>query len=72
MKQTADERSCSAAVFYFSDVGISVQLCAGGNVGIDLEQMQLFLVVFFMDCADEHTAGFDAHHRVRRQVEDGD
>ena len=72
MKQTADERSCSAAVFYFSGVGISVQLCAGGDMRIDPEQVELFLVAFFMDCADEHTAGIDAHHLARRQVEDGD
>ena len=72
MKQTAAERSCSAAVFYFSGVGISVQLCAGGDMRIDPDQMQLFFVAFFTDGGDEHTAGFNAYHLARRQVDDGD
>ncbi len=72
MKQTADERSCSAAVFYFSGVGISVQLCAGGDMRIDLQQVELFFLAFLMNGADQHAAGIDAHHLARRQVEDGD
>ena len=39
---------------------------------IDLRQVELFLVAFFVDGEDEHTAGFDTHHRARRRVEDGD
>ena len=54
---------------FFSPIrGQSTELCAGGDVRIDHQQMQLFFAVFVMHGGDKHTAGIDAHHRTRRQV----
>ena len=50
----------------------SVQLRACRDVGIDHQKMELFLLPFLVDGAEEHTAGFDAHHGPGRQVRDGD
>ena len=50
----------------------SVQLRAGRNVGIDHQEMELFFLPFLVDGAEEHTAGFDAHHGSRRKIRDGD
>lgn len=36
------------------------------------EQMQLFFVSLVMYGGDKHTAGFNAHHRSRREVDDSD
>ena len=39
---------------------------------IDLKQMQLLLVAFLVNGADQHAAGFDAHHGAGRKVGNGD
>ena len=53
-----------------------VQLRAGGNGIIDHKHVQtLFGLLangFFVHGADNHAAGFDAHHLARRQIGDGD
>ena len=49
-----------------------IQLCAGGDVGIHHQQMELFFAVFVMHGGDQHAAGVDAHHLARGQVDDGD
>lgn len=41
-------------------------------MGIDHEQVQLFLAVFVVHGGDQHAAGLDAHHGPRREVRDGD
>ena len=45
-----------------------IKLCTGGDVGVDLEQVELFFVVFLMDGGDEHTAALYSHHRAGRQI----
>ena len=50
----------------------SVQLRACGNMGIDHQEMELFLLPFLVDGAEEHAAGFDAHHGPGGQIYDGD
>ena len=50
----------------------SVQFRTGGDMRIHLQQVQFFLVAFFVHRGDQHAAGFDAHHCPRRQVQDGD
>ena len=47
---------------------ISIQLRAGGDVRVYHEQMQLFFLSLMMYGGDKHTAGFNAHHRSRREV----
>ena len=49
-----------------------IQLCAGRNVRINHQQMELFFAVFVMHGGDQHAAGVDAHHLARGQVDDGD
>ena len=39
---------------------------------IDHQKMELFFLPFLVDGAEEHTAGFDAHHGSGRQIRDGD
>ena len=51
---------------------ISVELSAGGDMGIDHQKMELLLLAYFMNGGDEHSAGFYAHHGARREVRDGD
>ena len=48
----------------------SIQLCAGRDVRIDHEQVQSFFAVLLLDRAQQHAAGFDAHHRTQRRVGD--
>ena len=50
----------------------SVQLRTRRDVGIDYKEMELFLLTFLVDGAEEHTAGFDAHHGPGRQIRDSD
>ena len=47
-----------------------VQLRAGGDVGVDHEQVQSFLAVLLVDGGKQHTTGFKTHHRSGRQVRD--
>ena len=49
----------------------SIELCAGGDVRIDHEQVQPLLVVFVVHGGNQHAAGVDAHHGPRREVDDG-
>ncbi len=49
-----------------------IQLCACRNVGIDHQEMELFLLPFLMDGAEKHAAGVDAHYGSRRQIRNGD
>ena len=41
-------------------------------MGIDHQKMELFLLPFLVDGAEERAAGFDAHHGSGRQIRDGD
>ena len=41
-------------------------------MGINHQQMELFLAVFVMHGGEQHAAGFYAHHGTGRQVRDGD
>ena len=41
-------------------------------MGIDHQKMKFFFLPFLVDGAEEHTAGFDAHHGSGRQIRDGD
>ena len=50
----------------------SIQLRAGGDVGIDHQKVELFLLAFLVDGAQQHAAGLDAHHGSGGQVGDGD
>ena len=52
--------------------GNLIQLRAGGDMGIDHQQVQLFFAVFMVDGGNQHAAGVNAHHRSGRQVGDGD
>ena len=52
------------------DTAESVQLRAGRDVRIELQEMQLFFTVFRMDGGKQHPAGFDAHHGTRGKVHD--
>ena len=45
----------------------SIQLCACGNVRIDHQKMELFLLPFLMDGTEKHTAGFNTHHGSQRR-----
>ena len=38
-------------------MNVSVKLRADGDVRIDLQQVELFFVAFFMDCAEQRAAG---------------
>ena len=41
-------------------------------MGVDREQMQLFLALLLVDGGKQHAAGVNAHHGARRKVRDGD
>ena len=50
----------------------SIQLRAGGDVGIDHQKVELLLLAFLVDGGEQHAAGLDAHHGSGGQVGDGD
>ena len=50
----------------------SIQLSTRRDVGINHQKMEFLLLAFLMNGADQHTAGFDAHHGSGRQIRDGD
>ena len=49
-----------------------VHLCAGGDGGAELDQVEALLTILLVDGTDEHAAAGDAHHLARRQVGDGE
>ncbi len=49
-----------------------VHLCAGGDGGVELDQVETLLTILLVDSADEHAAAGNAHHLARRQVGDGE
>ena len=67
----AKKSSPDGLLFLFQSMG-SIELCAGGDVRIHHQQMELFFAVFVMHGGDQHTAGVDTHHRAGRQVRNGD
>ena len=51
---------------------ILIELCAGGDMRIYHQQVELLLAVFVMHGGDEHTARIDAHHSSRWKIYDSD
>ena len=49
----------------------SIHLRAGRDMIIEHEQMELLLALLGMHGGNQHAAGLNAHHRARRQVDDG-
>lgn len=47
-----------------------VQLRAGRDVRINHEQVQPFFAVLLVDSGEQHTAGFETHHRSGREIRD--
>ena len=50
----------------------SAEFGSGRDMRIHHEQVKLFFTVFLVNRADQHAAGFNAHHGPRGQVGDGD
>lgn len=48
-----------------------IQLCAGGDVGVYHEAVELLHALFMVDGGDNHAAGINAHHLPGRQIGDG-
>ena len=48
-----------------------IQLSASRDVRIYLQEVQLLSTLLAMDSAEQHTAGLNAHHLARRQVDNG-
>lgn len=72
----AKRASCERSLFHRMPLLylrlLLIQLCAGRDVVVYHQQVQLFFALYLMDSAEQHTAGLDAHHGSRRQVGDGD
>ena len=62
------QNKCNGPHFIYKK---SIKLCAGGDVVIHHQQMQLLLAFLGVDGRKEHTARFDAHHGSGRQIGDG-
>ena len=50
---------------------ISAQLCTGGDLVVDHNEVQLLLTLFGVNGAEQHAAGGLAHHLSGGQVGDG-
>ena len=49
----------------------SIHLGAGRDVIVEHEQMELLLALLGVHSGNQHATGLNAHHRARRQVDDG-
>ena len=50
---------------------VLIELCAGGDIVVDHQQVEALLPVHVVNGGNEHAAGIDAHHLARGQVDDG-
>ena len=61
---------CNAVRTFFHCV--LVELRAGGDIVVDQQEVEALFPVHMVNGGNEHTAGIDAHHLARGQVDDGD
>ena len=69
IKQYKKGSDCNAVRTFFHCV--LIELGAGGNIAVDHQQVEALLPVHVVNGGNEHTAGIDAHHLARGQVDDG-